>query len=143
MNSIRSIIVAGALFFIICSAMGCATASSYMKTEDRTRMYDASRKEAYDAVIATAADLKWKVENTDPDSGTICLHPPLDFMTSSLANAMQGGDIVEIQLTKIDEQRVRITAEQKSRGELMDWGRAAGNINTFYKKLNRRLKRNN
>lgn len=129
------------LFVVALNLIGCATASSYMKKEEQTRTYDASRKEVFDAVIASAGDLKWKVENTDPDAGVVQLHPPISLLTSSLANMMQGGDIVEVRLIKVDDNKTEVFIEQKSRGELMDWGRAAGNIKALFRKLDSRLEK--
>jgi len=139
MRAINGLILVMILLITTVNLEGCATASTYMKKEDLTRVYNASRKEVFDAVIASAEELKWKVENTDPEAGMVYLHPPLNLLTSSLANAMQGGDIVEVKLVKLNDKSTEVFVEQKSRGELMDWGRAAGNINRLFKELDTRL----
>ena len=141
MKWIKWMALSVALVVLAVNLVGCATASSYMKKEDQARVYNNSRQEVFDAVIASANDLRWKVESSDPATGMVYLHPPLNILTSSLANAMQGGDIVEIQLVKSGEQKTRVHVEQKSRGEIMDWGRAAGNIKALFRKLDSRLRK--
>lgn len=127
-----------ALFFAAINLIGCATSSTYMKKEEQTKAYNASQKEVFDAVIASAGDLKWKVGKTDPANGIINLHPPVNVWSSSLVNMMAGGDLVEVTLTKVNENETKIFVECMSRGEVLDLGRSAGNVKALYKKLDAR-----
>jgi transcription antitermination factor NusA-like protein len=115
--------------------VGCATSSQYVRDDQASRIYAVAENQMYEIVQAAARDAGMRVEQVRQVDGIVDIVAPPSFWTSSLANALKGGDKVTVVIKPNDATSTQVHITSQSQGDAVDFGRSARVVRTLHDRI--------
>lgn len=99
-----------------------------MASERQARAYPASPEHVWRGLEQTCANLKWTVQSSDPGKGIMS-------MKSGAALLCPFGVLLNTKVVQLGPDKIEVTVNAKSTGQVVDYGQAGREIQRFFKEL--------
>lgn len=114
------------LILITILLAGCA---SVQDTHEESITLNAGYDKAWQAAVVALSETGFSVRNSDKDSGLLYAEGGRNNFTQNEAPQMN------ILVTRVDDDRTKVTARAVQAGQLYDWGAGKGNAGKFFDAL--------